>query len=206
MKNNIDNSVNNLLLEKISALNSLINSFDAGEPPFSFKLGYCKEAVKQTKQVSYWMLGCGCLLISRALRRFAFMRKASIFIGAAAIVMAIVYFIYASKMDKIVLGEINGDSITVKGRTYNSSDISEIKGAAMNNLKVMSYDKKVLSINKSCDGCADLVRWAKKHYIPINDSNTADMQSIQKRNAIIVAVTLVISFIVAFLLVFLKRM
>lgn len=201
-----EHTINRELLEKISAVNDIINSFDPGEPPHSFKIGYDRNSVKQTKNVGYGMAGLGVLLILRSLRPSASTRTVSIVIGAVAVVMAVVYIIYASKMSSTVLAEINGDKLTVKGRTYDRSEISEIDGGAINNLKVMCFGKKVLNINKSCDGCGDLVRWAKKNNIPINDRNTSDMQSIQKRNTVIVAAAMIVCFIVAFLMVFLKRM
>ena len=207
MKNNIDNinNINNALLEKISEVNRIINSFDPGEPPQSFTVRYDRNSVKQTKQISYWILGSGFLLIARSLRRSASLKTASVIIGAAAIIMAIVCLVYASTMDKTVLAEVRDDTITIKGRTYDRSDIYEINGAALNNLKVMSDGRKVLALNKSCEGCGDLVRWAKRNNIPINDSNTGDMKSIQQRNSVIAAVTIVVCLIVAFLMVFLKR-
>lgn len=201
-----EHTINRELLEKISAVNDIINSFDPGDPPDSFRLGYCADTVKQTKQVSYAMIGAGLLVIARSLRPSASARTVGLIFGAAAVIMAIIYIFYAATMDKTVLAEINSDKLTVKGRTYDRSEISEISGGAMNNLKVMSFGKKVLNINKSCEGCGDLVRWAKKNNIPINDRNTSDAQSIRKRNSTLAAVITVMCIVIALVLVFLKRM
>ncbi|MCR5601992.1 MAG: hypothetical protein K6G33_14795 [Ruminococcus sp.] len=206
MKYNIDNNVNNALFERISAVNNIINSFDAGDPPDSFKLGYCADTVKQTKQVCYAMIGAGLLVTVRSMPRSASARSVGIVLGMASFIMAIIYLVYSAKMSSVVFAEINGDKLTVKGRTYDSSDISEISGGALNNLKVMSFGKKVLNINKSCEGCGDLVRWAKKNNIPINDGNTGDAQSIKKRNSTLAAVITVMCIVIAFVIVFLKRM
>lgn len=206
MKYNIDNNVNNALFERISAVNNIINSFDAGDPPDSFRLGYCADTVKQTKQVCYAMIGAGLLVTMRSLRPSASARSVGIVLGVVSFIMAIIYLVYSTKMSSIVLAEVNGDKLTVKGRTYDRSEISEISGGAMNNLKVMCFGKKVLNINKSCEGCGDLVRWAKKNNIPINDGNTGDAQSIQRRNSTLVAVITIMCIVIALVLVFLKRM
>ena len=178
----MDDNINRVLLDKIAAVNSLINSYDTTEPPYSFQLRYCEETVKQTRNVGYAM------------------------IGAAALIFSIICIIYASTLDKNCLAEINGDSITVKGRSYNCSEISELRKASMNNLKVMSNGSKVIMVNKSCDGCADLVRWARMHNIPINDHSESSSDVLQKRNQTIAAVMTIACIFIALFIVLIKRM
>lgn len=200
------NNINNRLLEKISAVNEIINSSSAGEPPYSFKLKYCYETVKQTRQIGYCTIACAALILIRSVRPNASLQTAGIIFAFVALFYAIYCMVYASKIEKTDIAEVNGDSITVKGRTYSDSEISEIKGAAINNLKIMSNGTKITSLNKSCDGCGDLVRWAKLHNIPVNDNNTRDMQSIQKKNSVLVAVLVTLAIVIGFLAAFLKRM
>ena len=200
------NNINNRLLEKISAVNEIINSPDAGEPSYSFKLRYCADTVAQTKQIGYCTIACGALILTRSMIRSASYRTAGLIFAFVAIFYAIYCMVYASKIEKTEIAEVSGDSIIVKGRTYSYSEISEISGAAFNGLRIMSNGTKVASLNKACDGCGDLVKWAKQHNIPVNDSNTGDLQSIQKRNSVIVAVMIIAALVIGFLMAFLKRM
>lgn len=202
----MDDNINRVLLDKIAAVNSLINSYDTTEPPYSFQLRYCEETVKQTRNVGYAMIGAAALMITRSLRPSASMRVASIIFGAAVLIFSIICIIYASTLDKNFLAEINGDGITVKGRTYNCSEISELRKASMNNLKVMSNGSKVIMVNKSCDGCADLVRWARMHNIPINDHSESSSDVLQKRNQTIAAVMTIACIFIALFIVLIKRM
>ena len=202
----MDNSNNNKLLEKIGAVNKLIETFDVGEPPYSFKLRCCAETVTQTRQIGFCTIGCAAVVLVRSMRPSASLQIAGLVLAFIAIFFAIYCMIYASKIEKIDIAEVSGDSITVKGRTYSYSEISEIRGAAFNNLKIMSNGTKIAALNKSCDGCGDLVRWAKQHNIPVNDTNTGDIQSIQKRNSVIVAVLVILAMVIGFLVVFLKKM
>ena len=200
------NNINNRLLEKISAVNEIINSSSAGEPPYSFKLRYCDETVKQTRQIGYCTIAGSALILTRSMIRSASYQTAGLIFAFVAIFFAIYCMVYASKIEKTEIAEVSGDSIIVKGRTYSYSEISEISGVAFNGLKIMSNGTKVVSLNKACDGCGDLVRWAKLHNIPVNDSNTRDLQSIQKRNSVIVAVLVILALVIGFLMAFLKRM
>lgn len=202
----MDNSNNNKLLEKIGAVNKLIETFDVGEPPYSFKLRCCAETVTQTRQIGFCTIGCAAVVLVRSMRPSASLQTAGLVLAFIAIFFAIYCMIYASKIEKTDIAEVNGDSITVKGRTYNYSEISEIKGASFNNLKIMSSGGKIAALNKSCDGCGDLIRWARQHNIPINDDNTRDFEGIKQRNVLITAVLTISCVIIAFLIVFLKRM
>jgi hypothetical protein len=200
------NENNNKLLEKISSVNEIINSFDAGEPPYSFRIKCCAESVKQARQLGYATIACAAVMLARSMRPSASLQTAGLVIAFLAIIYAVYCIVYASRIEKNDIAEISGDSITVKGRTYSCSEISEIKGAAINNLKIMSNGNKIVTLNKSCDGCGDLVRWAKQHNIPINDNNTGNMESFKQKNAVLVAIITVLCIAIAFLIVFLKRM
>lgn len=200
------NENNKRILDKIAAVNSIINSYDTTEPPYCFKISYGDETVKQTKQVGMATMSCALVLFIRSFRPSASMRMAGIVIAAAAVIFAIICLVYAVNLQKADVAEINGDSITIKGRMYNYSDISEINGAAMNNLKVMSGGRKVISLNKSWDGCGDLVRWARLHNIPINDHSENSSDELQKKNQTLAAVITVGCVFVAILIVVIKRM
>mgnify|MGYP007104144556 CR=1 FL=1 len=70
----------------------------------------------------------------------------------------------------------------------------------------MSGGRKVLALNKSWDGCGDLVRWARLHNIPINDHSEDSSEALQKRNQTLAAVITAGCGFLAVLIVIRKRM
>ena len=99
------NNINNRLLEKISAVNEIINSSSAGEPPYSFKLKYCYENVKQTRQIGYCTIACAALILIRSVRPNASLQTAGIIFAFVALFYAIYCMVYASKIEKTEIAE-----------------------------------------------------------------------------------------------------
>lgn len=142
----------------------------------------------------------------QSLLNMTFLKKSGYAMAAMAVLCAIFSFINAWSMEKKVIARVDGDSITVKGKSYSYTEINEIKKASLNNLKLMSNGSGILCVNKSCDGCGDLIRWAKQHSIQINDDSDASAENVGKKQNALTAVIVLVCIAVAFLIVFLRRM
>ena len=92
------------------------------------------------------------------------------------------------------------------GRSYSCNEITEISKSALNNLKLMSNGRNILNLNKSCDGCGDLIRWAKQHNIPINDDSDTSAKAIENNQSVLVLFIILVCMAVAFLIFYMQRM
>lgn len=200
------NSNQKAICDKVANVNRLIKYNDGIAPPHSFELRNCQESIKVTKQSGLLGLLCSGLMIVNSLLFLSNFRKYILLLAILGVVSALLSMISAWNMEKNAIASVNGGSITVKGRTYDCSDITEIKKVVLNNIKLVSNGKPVLNVNKACDGCCDLIRWAKQYNIPINDDSDDTTDGIQKKQNTMVATILLICVAVAFMIVFLKKM
>ena len=199
----MDNN-NKALYDKIAYVNYLISSSDVSMPPYSFQLRNSAEAIKINRQCGWSALACGISVLGMKLFRWDFFSVSGIILAALCFICAIFSFIYSACMEKAVIAEADGDNITIKGRTYNCGEIEGISKYTFNNLRLMSGGRCILTLNKSCDGCGDLIRWAKQYNIPINDDSSENADNLKKKQAILVIFILVISFAAALIIFFLK--
>lgn len=197
---------NKALYDKIAKVNYIINNYDGSLPPFSFELRNSAEVIKANKQSGWCALGLAGIMLCQMFILTRFLRMTGFAMAVMAGICAIISFATASYLEKKVIAEVNGDSIIVNGRTYSYTEITEINRAALNNLKVMSGGRSIFGVNKSCDGCVDLIRWAKQHNIPINDTSDADAKTVEKKQTALVLFIVLICIAVATAMVLLKRM
>ena len=202
---NMNNS-NKVLYDKIASVNYLIRSYDGSAPPYSFEIRNSAEAVKLNKQTAWSALACGGLVFMQSLLKLTFLRKSGYVMAALAVICAICSFISAWYMENKVIAAVEGDIITVKGRSYSYTEITAISKSALNNLKLMSNVRNVLSVNKSCDGCGDLIRWAKQHNIPINDDSDASAKTVGQKQAALTVICFASAIALAILIYYFKKM
>lgn len=195
------------IFERIVRVNSVINGCYAGEPPYSFAVKHSADDMKQTRQSAYLMMVCAVPMMLRGIIRSSFhMRMAGIVLAIIAIVTGIISLIAASNMEKKSVAVVEGDYITIKGRPYHHSEISELKKGSLNCLLIMSEGKKIASVGKSWDGCLELVQWAQYRGIAINDDSSVNVEELQKKQGTLVAVVVLGCLVVVTLLIILPKL
>lgn len=200
------NNNNKAVYDKVASVNYLIRFYDGSAPPYSFELRNSAEVVKVNRQAAWSALACGGLMFMQSLLNMTFLKKSGYAMAVMAVLCAIFSFINAWCIEKKVIAKIEGDRITVKDRSYSYSEITEISKTSLNNLKLMAGGQRVLIVNKSCDGCGDLIRWAKQHNIQINDDSDASAKTIEKKQYALVLFVMLICFVIAFLIFYMERM
>ena len=175
-------------------------------PPYSFELRNSAEAVKVNKQAAWSALACGGLMLVQSMISLTFLKRSGFVLAVLAVICAVCSFINAWYIEKKVIASVEGDCITVKDRSYSYTEITGISKAALNNLKLMAGGQKVLTVNKSCDGCGDLIRWAKQHNIPINDDSDTSAKTIENNQSTLVVLIILVCMAAAFLIFYMQRM
>ena len=194
------------ICDKVAKVNQLIKYSDGLAPPHSFEIRYGEESVKASKQAAYsGLLGVGIMIVNFMLFLSAF-RKYVLVLSVLGAVSAVFSLISAFNMEKQVIASIDGDNITVRGKTYNCSDITEFKKFSMFNIRLLSGSKMILNVHKACDGCSDLIRWARLYNIPVNDDADDGTKDIQKKQTVMVVTVVLACMALAFLIFYLKRM
>jgi len=194
------------ICDKVAKVNQLIKYSDGLAPPHSFEIRYGEESVKASKQAAYsGLLSVGIMIVNFMLFLSAF-RKYVLVLAVLGAVSAVFGLISAFNMEKQVIASIEGDNITVRGKTYNCSDITEFKKFSAFNIRLLSGSKMILNVHKACDGCSDLIRWARLYNIPVNDDSDDDTKNIQKKQTVMVLTVVLACMALAFLIFYLKRM
>ena len=184
------------IFEKIARVNSVINGFYAGEPPHSFVIKHSEDDVKQTRQSAYLMILCAVPMLLRGiLRSSSYLHNGGLVLAVVTIVLSAVCLITASNMETKPIAVIEGDYITIKGRQYHHSEISELKKGSVNCLMIMSSGRRIASVGKSWDGCIELVQWAQYRGIAINDDGGTNAEELQKKQTNLVAVIVVVCLV-----------
>lgn len=196
---------NKKLFDRISSVNSIIASNDTAEPPLQFSLKHAKENIKNSDTTCYFLVVCTAPLIMRTLSGAQGSSAFRLIVLGTAILLIILNMINTTVMKKKILAEVNGDSITINRKTYHHSEISEIRKAALNNLKIVSEGNTVVTVNKSCDGCAELIQWAKYYGIRINDDGKKSSGPVQNRQYVLIAVWVGVAIAAALIIFFLKK-
>lgn len=162
----------------IAAVNAIIGSEDRIAPADEFIVKYSDKHIRQSYQSLAFSLVCTLLLLIISLIRLP---NVSIirFIILGAMMIANGAIIFSASLMKKMNIIVRGDSLSVNGKSYSHGDISCFKGTAFNNMKIMSDGSSLISINKSCENCGELARWAKYYDIRIDDNFTDDPQKVQ---------------------------
>lgn len=184
---------NRALYDKIAYVNYLIGSFDGSVPQYSFQLKNSAEAIKVNRRCGWSALVCGISMLGMKLFRWDLFSVSGIILAALCFICAIFSFIYSACMEKAVIAEVDGDNITIKGRTYNCGEIDCIKGTVMNGLKIVSAGRDIVKFSKTLDNCGELIKWARCNHIKIDDDPDADPKKAQN----IYMITAVIVMILA---------
>ncbi len=195
---------NRKIFERISEVNNAITSDVPGEVPYQFAVRHSKENIKNTDSVSYLLIACTVPLIIRTLSHEQGSNPFRLIVFTTMLILVICNTITVALMKKKIIAEVNGDNITINKKTYHHSDITEIRRASLNNLKIISGGKVIATVSKSCDGCIELVNWAKQCGILIDDKGDS-YENVQKRQWIMVGVLTCGAIAAAFILYFLKH-
>lgn len=193
------------ICDKVAKVNRLIKNSDGLASPQSFEIRYCEESVKVSMQAALNGLVCVGIMIVNVLLFLSAFRKYILILSVIGGVSAVLSLISALNMKKQVIARVDADNITIKCRTYNCGEIDRISKFSFNNLRLMSGGRCILALNKSCDGCEDLIRWAQRYNIPINDDSSGNADNLRNKQAILTAFIVLISLAAVFIILFLKR-
>ena len=117
-------NTNNELMARISAVNDLIKSNYITPPPERFALTQPEISIKQCRTSAFLsLLSCTMLAIGTLLSpRFSIFR---LLLPVGLLVSSIISFISISTMKKFRI-DVNGQEITVKGKTCHSSETMSV--------------------------------------------------------------------------------
>ncbi|SFW41009.1 hypothetical protein [Ruminococcus flavefaciens] len=197
-------NTNNELMARISAVNDLIKSNYITPPPERFALTQPEISIKQCRTSAFLsLLSCTMLAIGTLLSpRFSIFR---LLLPVGLLVSSIISFISISTMKKFRI-DVNGQEITVKGKTCHSSEIDCIKGTVMNSMKIVSGGKDIITFSKTLDNCGELIKWARCNHVEIHDDGANDPKKSQKARELIIALSILLGIVLGILFVFLSRM
>ena len=182
---------NKELLARVSAVNDLIRSNYITPPPEQFAVTQPDMAIKQTMTSAVLSVVTDLLLIANAMLHVKF-STFRLIIPVCLFFCSIMMFAAVFSMKKFRM-DVNGQSITIKGRTYSCGEIDCIKGSSMNGLTIVSGGKDIIKFSKALDNCDELIKWARCNHIRIDDDPDADPKKAQNIYMIIAVIVMILA-------------